>query len=447
MFAINKFHRFIWGRPFVLITDNFAVQRILGDTRGLPTRTGHRLQHWAAILQGYNYKLIHKKSDFLKVADALSRLPNLRCKIADVFHVKVLTLLPVTSAVVAAETAKDKLLSQVLTCARIGWHRKYPNPDLDHFARLRDDITIVDGCLMFNARVIIPPSLQSCVLKLIHDGHPGMVRSKALARSLIYWPSLNSDIETMVRNCDSCCLVNFPVTKMYLQWPPTTTPFQRVHIDFFDFQSRTFFLFVDSYSKWLHVSIMTRTTALEVNSVLMSIFAMFGLPGTLVSDNGPPFDSNEYADFCTSYNITLLHSPVYHPSSNGLAERNVDIAKKGLRKILANESITSSELSVVLNKFLFNYRNTPNTVTGKAPNEMLFSFKPQTLLTRLLPVNQSSHKNHYRDNELVYVKLHKKFSPVQGRVLRAIGADRYLISVEGVIKEAHHNHLSRSLTL
>ena len=78
--------------------------------------------------------------------------------------------------------------------------------------------------------------------------------------------------------------------------------------------------------------------------------------------------------------------------SNGLAEKGVDIAKKGIEKSLhkslsnanAVEEITLKEASVILHKFLFNYWNTPS-VDLNSPNDLLFPYKPTTMLTTLLP--------------------------------------------------------------
>lgn len=145
-----------------------------------------------------------------------------------------------------------------------------------------------DKCLMFSARVVIPPSLQSTVLETLHQGHPGVVRSKLLPREFVWWPSLAEDISSMASNCSVRALVNFKPDKVFIPWPKSTYPFERVHIDFYEKRSLSYFILCDSYSKWLHVSYMPNTRAQTVISELMSIFAQFGLPNCLVSDNGPP---------------------------------------------------------------------------------------------------------------------------------------------------------------
>ncbi|KAK3920898.1 hypothetical protein KUF71_010135 [Frankliniella fusca] len=118
----------------------------------------------------------------------------------------------------------------------------------------------------------------------------------------------------------------------YVPWPDVKVPMQRVHIDFYAFKGLTFLLFADSFSKWLHIQRMEHTRAIDVITVLSTIFSIWGDPSSLVSDNGPPFDSVEFVDFLTSRDIVLIHSPAYHPESNGYAERSVQIAKKSLEK-------------------------------------------------------------------------------------------------------------------
>ncbi|KAJ1524581.1 hypothetical protein ONE63_011067 [Megalurothrips usitatus] len=427
--AITKFHRFVWGRPFTIVTDCQAIQRILGPCKSLPVRTGHRLQHWAALLQPYQYSLVHKKSDNLVVADALSRLPS-PISIFDIpiKSIKIAVDLPLTSDKIAVETANDPLLQQVFRFVHLGWPPKDQfrnNPPIQVFFKIRDSLSILNKCLLFSSRIVIPTVLQAQVLDTIHQGHPGIVRSKLLARASVWWPTLNIDIAQFVSQCSICALVNFKPNKTYVSWPPALSPFERVHIDFYQKKSLSYFILCDAYSKWLHVTHMPQTSAPFVIDELLSIFAIYGLAKVLVCDNGPPFDSNELATFCTSYNVQILHSPAYHPEANGQAEKGVDLAKKGIEKIVF-------------------YRNTPTTTTLKSPNQLLLSYQPRTLLTQLLPQPGTRPLSQFRDGESVMFKLHKRSPVVTGSIVRILGPTRYLISVAGVEREVHHNQLSRA---
>ena len=87
--------------------------------------------------------------------------------------------------------------------------------------------------------------------------------------------------------------------------------------------------------------------------MLQELFERFGLPETIVSDNGTPFTSEEFENFCKLLSINHLKSAPYHPRSNGLVERFIDVFKRAIKK--ANGIETENE---ELKEFLSIYRIT-----------------------------------------------------------------------------------------
>lgn len=110
--------------------------------------------------------------------------------------------------------------------------------------------------------------------------------------------------------------------------------FESVHMDFFNYKGFEFVLFVDTYSRWLEVNVLKKKTTEVVICFLKSIMKTFGDMGTLLTDNGPPFNSHAFEEFFSERGINLIHSPEYQPQSNGLAERFVQTMKQKLRKLL-----------------------------------------------------------------------------------------------------------------
>lgn len=106
----------------------------------------------------------------------------------------------------------------------------------------------------------------------------------------------------------------------------------------------------------------------------------FGLPQKLVSDNGPPFSSKEFMTFCSSNGIEVLKSSPYNPESNGIAERAVQTVKRGINKFLIDHKTKKLSLQEKLDNFLFKYRNTPTTTTNVTPADIMFRYKPRTLI-------------------------------------------------------------------
>ena len=100
-------------------------------------------------------------------------------------------------------------------------------------------------------------------------------------------------------------------------------------------------------------------------------FAAYGLPDEVVSDNGLQFISQEFTDFLKQNGVKQTLVPPYHPSSNGAAERTVQILKRALRKHAESVRRGGKKLSLKhqLANGLFQYRNTPHSVTGVTPSK------------------------------------------------------------------------------
>ncbi|XP_049275984.1 uncharacterized protein K02A2.6-like [Rhipicephalus sanguineus] len=235
---------------------------------------------------------------------------------------------------------------------------------------------------MLGTRVVIPAKLQRVVLDELHEGHPGIVRSKALARSYVWWPSIDGDLERMVKSCAHCQEQRSAPCKAPLHpWSWPSVPWQRIHIDFAGpFQQSMFLIVVDAHSKWPEVFLMRSTTTDATIECLRDVFARFGFPETIVSDNGPQFTSQEFKQFVREMGCRHVQTAPYNPSANGLAERFVQTLKNALKKDDARQP-----MKVKLNKFLLAYRNTPHVTTHEAPANLLLGRRLRTRLDVLKP--------------------------------------------------------------
>ena len=101
------------------------------------------------------------------------------------------------------ETAKDPILSQLIRFVKEGWPHAF-SEELKDFKKLENSLSTENGCVFYGLRVIIPSTLRNHILKLLHLGHFGMQRMKQLARSTVYWPRIDFDIEDLCRKCTSC---------------------------------------------------------------------------------------------------------------------------------------------------------------------------------------------------------------------------------------------------
>ena len=203
---------------------------------------------------------------------------------------------------------------------------------------------------------------------------------KSLARSYVWWPSINKDIEDMVRTCIPCqSFLKAPTAVPLHPWEWPQRPWCRLHLDYAGpFMGKMFLVVVDAHSKWLEIKMVTTATSKVTIVCLQSIFATHGLPERVVTDNGSVFTSEEFKSFLEANGIAHSTSSPYHPASNGLAERAVQSFKQSMRK--ATGSIESR-----LSRFLFTYRLTPHTTTAQSPAELLFKRRPRSRLDILVP--------------------------------------------------------------
>ena len=253
------------------------------------------------------------------------------------------------------ETQRDPVLSHVYKYVISFWPHVV-DPSLVPFKTRQDELSTRQGCLLWGALVIVPPSLQEKVLQELHETHPGISRMKALARSYVWWPNMDSDIELTVSSCSTHQSMRSdpsPV-QIQIQIHPWTFPAQPVsiHVDFAGPMSGcTYLVVVDAYSNFPEVVKMSTTSAKATVTTLRDIFSRHGLPEIIVSDNGPQFTASEFEQFCTSIGILHRTSAAYKPSTNGQAERVIQILKSAIKQaqltnadvytVIANHSIIS----------------------------------------------------------------------------------------------------------
>ncbi|KIH51998.1 integrase core domain protein, partial [Ancylostoma duodenale] len=212
------------------------------------------------------------------------------------------------------DPAKIEVIKKMPPPKDIGQTGEWPKKPKDRLLRfnfIRNSLMTQRGCLMFGDRIVIPDVLQAAVLQDLHDGHPGMARMKMLVRDYCYWTNIDKDIEDKVKSCIRCqeCAQN-PIKNTLCSWPIEDEPWIRVHADFAGpLEGRMFLVIVDACSKWPEIIEMSTTTSTATIQELRHIFARFGYPKTVVTDNGTQFTSREFSDFCCQNGIKHLRSP------------------------------------------------------------------------------------------------------------------------------------------
>jgi hypothetical protein len=398
MFAVRKFHRYLMGRKFSIVTDHKPLIFLFSEVKSTPQMSSARRLRWSLELGAYDYQIVFRSGKENQNADALSRLPletvgeELKGpQEVDVLLLSELDHAPVRVAEVRRETQKDPVLSKVKSCILQGWPKQVEDGLRPYFDR-RSELTVEDGCVLWGSRVVVPQPGRELVLKELHQAHPGMSKMKGLARSYVWWPDMDKNIEVHVQNCE-VCLSNqkMPEQAPLHPWEMPTKSWSRIHVDYAGpVEGKMILVTVDSYSKWIEADVVSGCTAQTTIKKLRHLFAAQGVPEILVSDNGPCFTSSEFSQFLEKNGVRHITSAPYHPATNGLAERAVQTVKSGIKKV------TGASLEERIDKFLFHYRITPQTTTGVAPCELL---NKRLLRSRLDLLRPSMHAKLCRKQE------------------------------------------------
>ena len=398
VFGVKKFNQYLLGRSFTIYSDHKPLQHLFSESRPVPAMASARIQRWALTLGAYNYVIKYKPGEQQANADSLSRLPLPEVPKEVPIPGDIICMMeslqgtPVSAKQIKQWTGRDPQLARVRQMIRDGWTEQLDNdPDFMAYSRRKTELSIEDDCVLWGSRIVIPSAGREKVMTELHDSHPGITRMKGIARRVVWWPGIDQDLETKVKNCSQCQQHQATPAKAPLhpwEWPQR--PWSRIHIDHAGpFLGQLFLIAIDAHSKWMEVEIVSSTSAQCTIRKLRAMFATHGIPDVLVSDNGSGFTSEEFDVFMRRNGIRHITTAPYHPSSNGLAERAVQVLKSGLKK---NQT---GDIQMQLSRFLFQYRTTPHSTTGVSPAELLMGRQLRSALDLLKP----SVYNRVRDKQ------------------------------------------------
>ena len=175
--------------------------------------------------------------------------------------------------------------------------------------------------MLKRCKIVIPAKLQSKVVDIAHEAHQGLVKTKALLREKVWFPGMDKVVETKIKSCLSCAVVTPSTTREPLIMTPLPRgPFQEISMDFVTVQDATLLVVVDDYSSYPFVEIISSTSAAATIPKPDYLFSMFGTPEVVKSDNGPPFQSEDFAKFANIQGFKHCRVTPLWPRANGEVE-------------------------------------------------------------------------------------------------------------------------------
>ena len=221
-----------------------------------------RILRFRLRMMWYNYTISHVPRKLLYSADALSRSPCAgTARSSEELEEEVETYIAgVTSTLPATKQRlnqycntqqRDLACSRIMEYCKTGWPRKQVmEAELVPYWKVRSSLTVHDGLLLYNDRIVVPPLLREEILARVHEGRQGIEQCHMRAKMCVWWPGISKQLTETVAKCPECAR-DVPLQKESLL--PTQLPEyprQVIGSDLFVLKGDTYLLAVDYYSRY-----------------------------------------------------------------------------------------------------------------------------------------------------------------------------------------------------
>jgi len=335
--ACEKFRKYLVGLPeFELWTDHKPLVPLIG--RKTLDQAPIRCQRLLLRLMQFNPIVSHKPGKQLVIADALSRNPTKDSQVCQLSvevntHVDaVMSQLPVSDnrmSKIRQAVIHDNELGEIMNYVVNGWPTVSAIvPHLKVYHEAKDMLSVVNGLLVYQNRIVIPRSQRQEILGRLHESHQGFHKCMDNAERCVWWPGIRGELKKLCEQCE-LCISRRPAHRSEPLRPTTlpSRPWEKIGADLCFHNQKNYLILTDYYSRWLEVKHLTSITSRDVINKCRQVFATHGVPDEFHCDNGTQFVSQEFKSFADRYGFAVTTSSPYFAQANGAAESAVKVAK------------------------------------------------------------------------------------------------------------------------
>lgn len=411
VWGVEKFRYYLLGLNFTIVTDHEALKFIYGkEARSKPGQIMSRAEGWALRLAPYDFKVEFVAGE-LNIADPASRLVSQTDSESfdkaksphELFAVNLeketqQKWLALTWEQIFRAMESDQEMALIAESLE-GNQRAWPE-EIAKYQAFQDQMAVrEDGLIMKQEKLLLPKGLRTSAIANAHTGHAGMSKMKNLLRKQVWWLGMDREVEEFVKKCVACQLTaGLPRPEPIELTDLPEKPWDYVAIDFHSpDMSRHILVVTDCYSRFLITVPMRKTDTEATKNVLNKIFNTYGLPKTIKSDNGAPFNAVELEEWLKRLGIKLIHSTPWNPTENGLVERQ----NQGIKKALRCAEVEKVCWEEALRTYTSAYNGWIHDTTLTAPSELFFGRPLRGWLPHMTSEKEQKEDGEIRDNDRV----------------------------------------------
>ena len=382
VYALKQFQHYLLGRCFKITTDHAPLQWLSAQKmEGLLCR-------WALAIQEYDFQIEYKKGSQNGNADALSR----RSVLAAITHAGQ----PLEDMQRAQrDDPTISLLYAALQSKKMPTHSgNWRHNVLRRYRQIWSQLRLIDGivCRRYAPSPasdiisvpVLPESLHKEALQRNHDaalaGHQGMEKTLQRLRQEAFWVNMAREVNEYCSKCVACQQAKLPTpTPAPMTNIPIGRPWKMIAVDVLEVprsvHNNIYLLVIQDYfTKWVEAIPLPDQTASRITAEIVRLFAVYGIPDILHSDQGTNFESTIFQQTLEAFGINKRRTTAYHPQCDGMVER----VNRSLLQLLRAYVEKDYEWERYLPLVLYAYRTAVHTSTRVSPFALMFGREPRS---------------------------------------------------------------------
>ncbi|MGZ5510013.1 MAG: RNase H-like domain-containing protein [Nitrososphaeraceae archaeon] len=430
--ALKHFYQYLYnGRKHIIYTDHISL-KYLQDIKNMHGKLGRM----SLYIQQYDLEIRYNPGIKHTKADVLSRLLTRNVTVINndlnydsdknknVGTISIIATKQIGDLTdISNAQLKDPVIASLIQYVNTN-QQQLPEDDtlrleihnILESVNINSDKLIVKDNILYNQRtinddeiynrIVIPDNelMKIELLKKIHNegGHPGEIGTMKKLNKRVWWKSLAQDTRDFVKSCDVCAKskpTHEPIeikntiisqgsthekdaqTDLNNQLTKFPQPFTQLVVDHTEMPLlnngyKHILVIIDRATRW---SEAYPCKTLNANEYLKYLFndwiPRYGVPTSILSDQGGAFNSDNTLDMYRAYNIQAVYSSSHSPQSHGLVER----FNRTLKTLLTCMSVyeidhnnkTMSWLQLLPMAMLY-YRSNVNSTTQYSPYQLVF---------------------------------------------------------------------------